>query len=242
MKAALVTAPTLERRSMKLQWEKGKTATKELLADMYLTQKKTSCEIGNLFDVSASAICNKLRAYGIERRPRAEDLNGRKFGRWTVIGEAGRNKRGKVIWSCRCDCGKQGISTTGTLKAGLSKSCGCLLRESARSRNGSNHPSYKNARWYRSGYAMLTDRHHPNADKNGKISEHVLIMTKHLGRPLTKGETIHHKNGIRDDNRIENLELRSGQHGQGVNVKDMVEFCVDYLKKYAPDRLAEESQ
>jgi hypothetical protein len=52
-------------------------------------------------------------------------------------------------------------------------------------------------------------RGHPNADKKGRMFEHTYIMSLHLGRPLYKGETIHHLNGIRHDNRLENLELRS---------------------------------
>jgi len=74
-----------------------------------------------------------------------------------------------------------------------------------------NNPAWNGGRFKhkKDGIIYIRDRDHPSSNKNGYICEHRLIMEKHIGRYLEKDEIVIHTNGIKDDNRIENLELIS---------------------------------
>ena len=66
-----------------------------------------------------------------------DDLTGKKFGRLTVIGRANNSKAGRVMWLCKCDCGriKKNPVCTHDLKRGAVRSCGCLYYETNKERN-----------------------------------------------------------------------------------------------------------
>lgn len=87
-----------------------------------------------------------------------------------------------------------------------------------------NVRSYKGGRSTKGGYVLrLVARSGPLAEQmasglcNGRyVLEHRLVMAEAIGRPLRSDETVHHINGDRADNRLENLQLRQGRHGNGV--------------------------
>jgi hypothetical protein len=77
------------------------------------------------------------------------------------------------------------------------------------SRKGPEAPYWKGGRYKdnTSGYVLIYNPDHPSCTKKGYVLEHRLIMEKFIGRYLRGNEVVHHRNKIKDDNKIENLEI-----------------------------------
>lgn len=111
-----------------------------------------------------------------------------------------------------------------------------------------NANTLKNKKWENKkglnsyGYVIMYKPEHPNARPGGFIFEHRYVMSEYLGRPLRKGENVHHINGNRQDNRIENLEIWNTIQPKGQRVKDKVKYATEILELYAPELLAQKSK
>ena len=156
---------------------------------------------------------------------------GTRFSMWVTTSEIysvmqSNRLRWKILMTC--DCGTSKIVDVYTLLSGQSQSCGCLkaLMTSLRRWNGGvthNH-----------GYKQITDPEHHRANSDGYVLEHIVVMEKMIGRPLVDGETVHHKNGVRDDNAETNLELWSTSQPAGQRVVDKLQWAHEIIALYEP--------
>lgn len=112
---------------------------------------------------------------------------------------------------CLCGCG---LGVNKRWAEGHYRKGRHFPNEDYSSRSGTKNGNWKGGQALSTGgYILIHKRAHPNANKQGYVYEHRLVMEQYLNRYLQTWEIVHHKNKIKTDNRISNLELTTkGKH------------------------------
>ena len=131
----------------------------------------------------------------------------------------------------RCpSCRLKGVCACGGPKRVKSAVC-----RRCRSVAGDCNGNWKGGRTYHErGYTMLRIPVHPRAGRGMYVFEHILVMEAVLGRYILPDETVHHLNGVRDDNRPENLELWTRPQPSGVRAGDVLAWAHEIIRRYEP--------
>lgn len=166
------------------------------------------------------------------------NLKGKKYGRLTIIepyydvNKYNGYKQKK--WKCVCECGKIKNHLTHDITSGKVKSCGCYNRDVARERmTGENNHGWNGGRRTKGNRGYIEIRL-----PNGKYQlEHRYIFEKHYNIKLNKKQNIHHLNGNKKDNRIENLELWDHKQPYGQRVEDKLLYYFQLINDYKDNPL-----
>jgi hypothetical protein len=172
-----------------------------------------------------------IHVNGNKHDNRLENLRVVTAGYWT-------NKRITLV--CQ-SCGNEYKRPPGEVVRSRFCSRKCAWKFIGRNRGTSFRARTGGRKRSHQGYIAIYRPLHPNAHKDGYVWEHRLVAEEKYCRPLLRSESVHHINGIKDDNRPENLEVLShAEHSaitateNGAKMRKIKAEHEAYLLKYGP--------
>lgn len=211
--------------------------TKEELEELYINQRKTAPEIAKIYGYNSSqTISNLLHKYNIKIRNNKESQVNNIVNidtEWLINAYEIENKSlteiAKIIGCSINTIRRRLIELNIPIKKRYD-----LSKNNLPHYQGEKNPAWKGGKFQRAeGYIMIW-----NPEKQDYELEHRMVVEKYLGRKLKTTEQIHHKNGNKSDNRIENLEIKSISehakiHAKGKDINKYTEcICLYCGKKF----------
>lgn len=178
-----------------------KVISKDMLKTLYLEEQKSRSEIAAIFGTTSATVKARLIEHEIPVRSQSESHAIR------LMRQGPPQRKGSTPWN-------KGIPRTTEEKIRMSESQRRHYKKH-KAPTGEKHSQWKGGKSVHRGYVLVwlskddpyAAMAYSNHGRGLRIEEHRLVMARHLGRPLSKDEIVHHLNGIKDDNRPENLAV-----------------------------------
>lgn len=192
-------------------------AQKDELVDRYENEKLSLNQIGKIYGCCLQTVRNALLRRGVKMAPK-----GNRYREFSPS-EIAEMKRLYESGMAQSAIG-EAFHADQTIVSKVLRENG--IKPRGRPATGERHGMWKGGSITVGGYRYVhipaSHRFYSMAQRGGAVAEHRLRLAEKVGRPLESHETVHHINGDRLDNRLDNLQLISKKHGSGVSC-----YCAD---------------